>query len=81
MNRGHIEDIRIGAASLCEYPARLTTTEQSLIGKPITSGTVAAARTAILSEVRPIDDIRSTAKYRATVAANLLEEFLYTLSD
>jgi CO/xanthine dehydrogenase FAD-binding subunit len=81
MNKDHIEDIRIGAASLREYPARLTATEQSLIGKTITPGTVAAARTAILSEVRPIDDIRSTAKYRATVAANLLEEFLHTLSE
>jgi CO/xanthine dehydrogenase FAD-binding subunit len=81
MNKDHIEDVRIGAASLREFPVRLTTTEQSLIGKTITPGTVAAARTAILSEVRPIDDIRSTAKYRATVAANLLEEFLYTLSD
>lgn len=80
MNKDHIEDIRIGAASLREYPARLTTTEQSLIGKTISSGTVAAARTAILTEVRPIDDIRSTAKYRATVAANLLEEFLHILS-
>ena len=79
MNKDHIEDVRIGAASLREFPVRLTTTEQSLIGKTITPGTVAAARTAILSEVRPIDDIRSTAKYRATVAANLLEEFLHTL--
>jgi CO/xanthine dehydrogenase FAD-binding subunit len=80
MNKDHIEDIRIGAASLREYPARLTTTEQSLIGKTISPGTVAVARAAILTEVRPIDDIRSTAKYRATVAANLLEEFLHTLS-
>jgi CO/xanthine dehydrogenase FAD-binding subunit len=79
MKNGHIEDIRIGAASLREYPARLTTTEQSLAGKPITSATIAAARAATLTETRPIDDIRSTAKYRATVAANLLEEFLLTL--
>jgi CO/xanthine dehydrogenase FAD-binding subunit len=79
MKKGHIEDIRIGAASLREYPARLTATEQSLIGKPITSATIAAARAAILTEARAIDDIRSTAKYRATVAANLLEEFLRTL--
>jgi CO/xanthine dehydrogenase FAD-binding subunit len=79
MKKGHIEDIRIGAASLREYPARLTATEQSLVGKSITSATIAAARAAILTEARPIDDIRSTAKYRATVAANLLEEFLRTL--
>ncbi len=79
MKKGHIEDIRIAAASLREYPARLTNTEQSLVGKTITSATIAAARAAILTEARPIDDIRSTAKYRATVAANLLEEFLRTL--
>jgi CO/xanthine dehydrogenase FAD-binding subunit len=80
MNKDHIEDIRIGVASLREYPARLTTTEQSLVGKTISPGTIAAARAAILTEVRPIDDIRSTTKYRATVAANLLEEFLHILS-
>jgi len=79
MNDGHIEDIRIGAASLREYPTRLTATERSLIGKTVTSETIAAARAAILTEARPIDDIRSTAKYRATVAANLVEEFLHTL--
>jgi CO/xanthine dehydrogenase FAD-binding subunit len=76
MKSGRIEDIRIGAASVREYPARLTATEQSLTGKTVTPETIAAARAAILSEVRPIDDIRSTAKYRAAVAANLLEEFL-----
>jgi CO/xanthine dehydrogenase FAD-binding subunit len=78
-NNGHIEDIRIGAASLREYPTRLTATERSLIGKTVTSETIAAARAAILTEARPIDDIRSTAKYRATVAANLVEDFLHTL--
>jgi CO/xanthine dehydrogenase FAD-binding subunit len=79
MNKEHIEDIRIGAASVREYPARLTVTERSLIGKAITRESIAAARAIILTEVRPIDDIRSTAKYRAAVAANLLEEFLLSL--
>src|SRR6266566_3210511 len=79
MNKGRIEDIRIGAASVREYPARLTATEKSLTGETITPESIAAARATILTEVRPIDDIRSTAKYRATVAANLLEEFLLTL--
>jgi len=79
MKNGRIEDIRIGAASLREYPVRLTATEQSLLNQPITPATIAAARAVILTEARPIDDIRSSAKYRATVAANLLEEFLRTL--
>ncbi len=79
MSNGRIEDIRIGSASLRETPARLAATEQSLINQSITPKTVAAARSAILSEAVPIDDIRSTAKYRASVAANLIEEFLLTL--
>jgi CO/xanthine dehydrogenase FAD-binding subunit len=79
MNNGHIEDIRIGAASLREYPTRLTNTEKSLLHQPITPAVLTAARAAVLTEARPIDDIRSTAKYRATVAANLIEEFLRTL--
>ncbi len=74
-----IQDIRIGAASLRDRPTRLTATEQSLLNQPITPKTIAAARAALTSETLPIDDIRSTAKYRAAVAANLLEEFLRTL--
>ncbi len=79
VNKGRIEDIRIGAASVREYPARLTKTEKSLTDKTITPERIAAARSTVLTEVVPIDDIRSTAKYRATVAANLLEEFLLSL--
>ena len=74
-----IQDIRIGAASLRETPERCTAVEQALLNQPITPATIAAARSALASEGRPIDDIRSTAKYRAAVAANLLEEFLRTL--
>ena len=78
-NHGVIESIRIGAASLRETPARLIATERSLLNQPVTPASIAAARSALLSETHPIDDIRSTAKYRAAVAANLLEEFLHTL--
>jgi CO/xanthine dehydrogenase FAD-binding subunit len=78
-NHGFIESIRIGAASLRETPARLIATEQSLLKQPIKPETIAVARAAVLSETIPIDDIRSTAKYRSVVAANLIEEFLHTL--
>jgi CO/xanthine dehydrogenase FAD-binding subunit len=74
-----IQDIRIGAASLRETPTRCTAAEQSLLNQPLNEQTIAAARAALTAEARPIDDIRSTAKYRAAVAANLLEEFLRSL--
>jgi xanthine dehydrogenase iron-sulfur cluster and FAD-binding subunit A len=40
-----------------------------------TSGDVAAAQAALVKEIAPIDDVRSTAEYRAVVAANLLAQF------
>jgi CO/xanthine dehydrogenase FAD-binding subunit len=76
MQSGKVSAVRIAAASLRETPARLIATEAALLGSTLTSERVQAARKALLLEVKPIDDIRSTANYRAHVAANLLEEFL-----
>jgi CO/xanthine dehydrogenase FAD-binding subunit len=76
MQSGKVSAVRIAAASLRETPARLRATEAVLLGHALTSGRIQAARNALLQEVKPIDDIRSTADYRAHVAANLLEEFL-----
>jgi xanthine dehydrogenase iron-sulfur cluster and FAD-binding subunit A len=41
---------------------------------------MAAAERALASEIAPIDDIRSTARYRTRVAINLLREFLQNSS-
>ncbi len=76
---GMIREIRVGAASLAPYPVRLKQTEAALLGQRITRETAAAARSAMLAEIKPIDDIRSTAAYRRRVAVNLLEEFLLNL--
>jgi len=78
---GVICEIRIGAASLAPIPARLYGTEAALLGKSPTRETMHAARQALLSEAKPIDDMRSTAGYRQTVAANLLLEFLLELNS
>jgi len=50
-----------------------------LQGRAVDTKSMQAGRAALLSEVLPIDDIRSTAEYRRRVAANLLEEFLTEL--
>jgi CO/xanthine dehydrogenase FAD-binding subunit len=71
-----VKAVRIAAASLCETPARLLATEAALLGHALTPERIRTARKALLQEAKPIDDIRSTANYRAHVAANLLEEFL-----
>ena len=76
---GAIEEIRLAAASLAPFPARLLKTESMLAGKTPTADVIEAARQFLLTEAQPIDDIRSTAQYRKFVGANLLEEFLLTL--
>ena len=38
-------------------------------------GSIADAQAALLKEISPIDDVRSTGEYRATVASNLLAQF------
>lgn len=79
LENGVIREIRLGAASLAPFPTRLLQTEASLLGKTITRDTIQSAHRALLAEVKPIDDIRSTAEYRRRVAVNLLDEFLLQL--
>jgi CO/xanthine dehydrogenase FAD-binding subunit len=74
-----IVEIRLGAASLAPFPTRLWQTEAALLGQPVTRETTQSAQRALLSEIKPINDIRSTAEYRRSVALNLLDEFLLSL--
>jgi CO/xanthine dehydrogenase FAD-binding subunit len=76
---GVLEDVRIGAASLRETPIRCKGVEQTLLGKRVSTEAIEMARAALATEILPIDDIRSTARYRAAIAGNLLEEFLRKL--
>jgi CO/xanthine dehydrogenase FAD-binding subunit len=77
---GAIDEIRIAAASLAPFPARLIKTEAALLSHKLSSTVIEAARQAFLAEAQPIDDIRSNAQYRKSVGANLLEEFLLGLN-
>jgi CO/xanthine dehydrogenase FAD-binding subunit len=79
VEEGVIKELRLAAASLAPFPARLYQTEAELLGNAVDARTIESAREAMLAEVKPIDDIRSTAEYRRRVAANLLEEFLHEL--
>jgi CO/xanthine dehydrogenase FAD-binding subunit len=76
-----VSEIRLAAASLAPFPARLYKTEEALLGQPLTKETTLSASHALLAEAQPIDDIRSTAEYRRRVGANLLQEFLLEISQ
>jgi len=77
---GTINDIRLAYGSVAPTPVRVWKTEAALKGQTVDSATIKAARAELLNELKPIDDVRSTADYRSLVAANLLEEFLRKLS-
>jgi CO/xanthine dehydrogenase FAD-binding subunit len=77
---GIVEDVRIALGSVAPVPLRLTETERIVKGKPIKPSLLTLAKKTAAAEIRPIDDIRSTARYRAAVAGNLVAEFLEALS-
>jgi CO/xanthine dehydrogenase FAD-binding subunit len=78
-HEGRIDEIRIGLASVAPAPFRCGATEAVLMGQSLTPGLIARARATLAEEIAPLDDIRSTARYRMQVAANLMEEFLLEL--
>jgi putative cofactor-binding repeat protein len=77
---GAIRDVRLALGSVAPVPVRLNETEQLLIGNKIELSLINAVRKSVMKEIRPIDDIRSTARYRSVVAGNLVAEFLEKLA-
>jgi CO/xanthine dehydrogenase FAD-binding subunit len=76
---GVIEDVRIAVGSVAPVPYRLAATERLVEGKLVEPSLLHVAKKAAMVEIRPIDDIRSTARYRAAVVGNLVTEFLEKL--
>jgi 2-oxo-4-hydroxy-4-carboxy-5-ureidoimidazoline decarboxylase len=81
MADGVVEDVRIALGSVAPIPLRLKETEKAVRGRPIDSALLLLARKTAIAEILPIDDIRSTARYRAAVAGNLVVEFLNRLNS
>ena len=69
-------DVRIALGSVAPTVVRALATEAAMRGQRIGPATMQAAKAALLHDIAPIDDMRSTAAYRQRVAGNLLEGFL-----
>jgi CO/xanthine dehydrogenase FAD-binding subunit len=76
MDGVRVDNVRIALGSVAPTVVRATRAEAALRGNALTRAAVAAAEETLVAEIEPIDDIRSTAIYRARVACNLLREFL-----
>jgi CO/xanthine dehydrogenase FAD-binding subunit len=75
---GRVSDVRLAFGSVAPTVVRARGAEAVITGEPLSAATVELAAEALGTEISPIDDIRSTALYRARVAANLLRRFLLT---
>jgi CO/xanthine dehydrogenase FAD-binding subunit len=80
IENGHIKDLRIAFGSIAPTPFRALAVESLLRGTKLSPQIILSAREALAREIAPIDDIRSTSRYRSVVAQNLLAEFLEKLS-
>jgi CO/xanthine dehydrogenase FAD-binding subunit len=76
MDGATVADVRIALGSVAPTVIRATAVEQALRGRALDAAAVAGAELALASAIAPIDDVRSTARYRSRVAVNLLREFL-----
>jgi CO/xanthine dehydrogenase FAD-binding subunit len=81
VDAGRIVDLRIALGSVAPTVLRAVETEKMLRGEKLTTAILRTAQDALVREIAPIDDMRSTARYRRTIAQNLLAEFCETLSS
>ncbi len=77
---GAIRDVRLALGSVAPVPLRLSETEHMLVGKQIEPSLMEIVKKRVTQEISPIDDIRSTARYRTGVAANLVAECMEKLA-
>jgi CO/xanthine dehydrogenase FAD-binding subunit len=80
VENGLIRDVRIALGSVAPVVLRALNTEDSLRGHRVTPTVITVAEETLAQEIAPIDDLRSTERYRLRVAQNLLEEFLLQLT-
>jgi CO/xanthine dehydrogenase FAD-binding subunit len=77
---GKIADVRIVLGSVAPTVLRAMRAEEALRGRQPDGEIIKAAQDALAHEIAPIDDIRSTSRYRRSVARNLLAEFIESLA-
>ncbi|HEU4729340.1 MAG TPA: FAD binding domain-containing protein [Kofleriaceae bacterium] len=69
-----VVDARVALGAVADRPIRLLAVEAAVRGLGL-GAAAEAARAAVRASIQPIDDVRSTARYRREVAENLVARF------
>jgi CO/xanthine dehydrogenase FAD-binding subunit len=69
-------DVRLALGSVADRPIRAPETERALEASQPTPETAERAAATLAAEIKPIDDVRSTAEYRRVVAARVLHRLI-----
>lgn len=80
VEEGRIADVRIALGSVGPTVLHAVRAEELLRGQRLGSVDLRGVQDALSAEIVPIDDMRSTARYRRNVARNLLAEFMESLA-
>ena len=75
MEKGLATRLGLGMASVAPTVALLPGTRALGLSRPLAQITAADVEKAVLADVSPIDDVRSTAAYRRHVAVRLVARF------
>lgn len=75
-----VRDVRLALGSVAPTVVRCLHAESAVRGRRVDAALAVAARDGLPRDITPIDDVRSTSRYRLRVAQNLLLQFLETLA-
>lgn len=76
MDGERVADVRVALGSVAPTVVRCRAAEDAVRRHKLDEEVIARAGQALVSDIAPIDDIRSTSRYRTAVAQNLLVAFL-----
>ncbi|MGP8022003.1 MAG: xanthine dehydrogenase molybdopterin binding subunit [Limisphaerales bacterium] len=77
-----IRHVRLGYGGVAAMPSRAKKTEEALLGKIWSEGTIQSVLPILRTEFAPISDVRGSAEYRSGLITSLLEKFYFvTVGD
>jgi xanthine dehydrogenase small subunit len=71
-----VEVVRLAMGAVAPTVVRCRSAEERLTGQPLNDDTIRVAARALEADIKPISDLRASARYRMLVAQSLLERGL-----